>query len=80
MLALCIGFVLIVLENPDYYNLSTKSKALLIEIAYQYNGKNNGDMTVARKILKTRGWNRDATLYVRAPSIATLFLWNEIFC
>ena len=57
-----MGIPHIVLENPDYYNLSTKSKALLIEIAYQYNGKNNGDMTVARKILKTRGWNRNATI------------------
>ena len=57
-----MGIPHIVLENPDYYNLSTKSKALLIEIAYQYNGKNNGDMTVARKILKARGWNRNATI------------------
>lgn len=57
-----MGIPHIVLDHPDYIGLSTKSKALLIEIAYQYNGKNNGDMSVALTVLKKRGWKRNATI------------------
>jgi len=57
-----MGIPHVVLAHPDYYRLTTKAKALLIEIAYQYNGKNNGDMTVALKILRDRGWKRNATI------------------
>jgi len=57
-----MGIPHVVLDHPDYIGLSTKAKALLVEIAYQYNGRNNGDMTVAFKILKERGWKRNATI------------------
>ena len=49
-----------VLNTDDYIGLSTKSKALLVDLAYQYNGKNNGDLTAAMAILRDRGWKRDA--------------------
>ncbi|MFQ3325324.1 MAG: hypothetical protein ACI90U_003162 [Pseudomonadales bacterium] len=57
-----MGIPHVVLEHSDYIDLSTKAKALFVEIAYQYNGHNNGDMTVAFKILKKRGWKRNATI------------------
>ena len=52
----------VVLNSADYISLSYKSKALLVDLVYQYNGKNNGDLTAALGFLKTRGWVRSATL------------------
>jgi hypothetical protein len=52
----------VVLNSPDYVGLSYKSKALLVDLAYQYNGRNNGDLTAALGYMQTRGWKRSATL------------------
>ena len=52
----------IVLNNEDYINLSYKSKALLTDLAMQYNGKNNGDFSAALGVMRKRGWTRSATL------------------
>ena len=52
----------VVLNSADYISLSYKSKALLVDLVYQYNGKNNGDLTAALGFLKKRGWVRGATL------------------
>ena len=51
-----------VLKTDDYIGLSTKSKALLVDLAYQYNGKNNGDLTAALAVLRNRNWKRSATI------------------
>jgi hypothetical protein len=51
-----------VLNSPDYIGLTYKSKALLVDLVYQYNGKNNGNLTAALGTLKARGWKRSATL------------------
>jgi len=53
-----------VLNSSDYIGLTTKSKALLVDLVYQYNGKNNGDLTAAHAILRDRGWVRSATISV----------------
>ena len=58
-------FILIphaVLASSDYIRLSYKSKALLVDLVHQYNGRNNGDLTAALGTLKARGWVRSATL------------------
>ena len=52
----------VVLNSSDYIGLSYKSKALLVDLVHQYNGKNNGDLTAALGTLKARGWQRSATL------------------
>lgn len=52
-----------VLDSPDYARLSYKSKALLVDLVYQYNGSNNGNLTVAFTVLKKRGWVREATIF-----------------
>tara|TARA_R110001592_G_scaffold260282_1_gene524762 strand:+ start:89511 stop:89969 length:459 start_codon:yes stop_codon:yes gene_type:complete len=51
-----------VMETNDFQQLSYKSQALLIQLAYQYRGSNNGDLTVAFFVLKKRGWKREATI------------------
>lgn len=57
-----IGLPHVVVKNKDYIELSYKSKALLIDLMLQYNGKNNGDLTTALAILRDRGWKRQATV------------------
>ena len=57
-----VGLPHVVIKNKDYIGLSYKSKALLIDLALQYNGRNNGDLTVALSVLKDRGWKRQATI------------------
>lgn len=46
-----------VMKHPDFINLKVTAKSLLLELAFQYRGKNNGDLTLARKIMKERGFN-----------------------
>lgn len=53
-----------VMDNPDYQRLNGNAKALLLELAYQYKGHNNGDLTIALSVLKKRGWKRAATISV----------------
>ena len=36
-----------VLDSVSYLQLPTRAVKLLMDIAYQYNGRNNGDLTVA---------------------------------
>ena len=51
-----------VMESADFLSLPTRAKALLLDIAYQYNGQNNGDLTVAFGFMSTRGWRSKETL------------------
>jgi hypothetical protein len=46
-----------------YRMLSTRGVKLLIDIGSQYNGKNNGDLSAAWKIMKPKGWKSEATLH-----------------
>lgn len=56
------GIPRVVMETSDFQQLSYKSQALLMQLAYQYRGNNNGDLTVAFSVLKKRGWKREATI------------------
>ena len=44
------------MTSTKYIELSVHSKALLYELAYQYNGKNNGDLTLTASLLGARGF------------------------
>ena len=52
----------VVLESPSYLNIGSSAKALLIDLAHQYNGRNNGDLTAAFGHMKKRGWRSKQTL------------------
>ncbi len=59
------GFVPIpwrVLDSPAYQDLSHPAKALLIEIARQFHGNDNGRMIVTLAYLKPRGWSSNDTI------------------
>ncbi|WP_426176304.1 hypothetical protein [Massilia sp. TWR1-2-2] len=53
---------LAVLNSPKYRALSGSAVKLLFDIASQYNGKNNGDLSAAWKIMKPKGWRSEGTL------------------
>ena len=51
-----------VINSENFSCLSGNAVKLLVQIAAQYNGKNNGDLTLAWSCMKTRGWKSPATL------------------
>lgn len=46
----------------DFISLSGSALKLLIDIARQYNGINNGDLCCAMTLMKERGWNSNNLL------------------
>lgn len=64
------GFVAlphVVLDSPAYRALSHPARALLIEVARQFRGDDNGRMLLSRKYLGERGWT-SADVIQRAKS------------
>jgi len=51
-----------VLKSVAYTNLGSWARTLLIELMLQYNGKNNGDLSVPYSLMKQRGFNSSGTL------------------
>ncbi len=45
-----------VTDHLDFISLSSRAMKLLIDIAVQYNGHNNGDLCAAMTLMKKRGW------------------------
>jgi hypothetical protein len=45
-----------VLESAAYLGLSANARSLLLEVAYQFHGDDNGKMLVSRAYLAKRGW------------------------
>ena len=56
------GIPRMVMECPDYINLSSNAIRLLVELAYSYKGGNNGDLCPAWTLMKERGFRSKATL------------------
>lgn len=50
------------LHCPKFRTLSANGVKLLLDIGSQYNGKNNGDLSAAWKVMKTKGWKSQTTL------------------
>ena len=60
------GFLMIphdVLHSLAYRSLSASAVKLLVDIAGQYNGKNNGDLTACMTMMRPRGWCSTSTLH-----------------
>lgn len=72
------GIPVKVMDSADYKNLSANSKVLLLELAYQYNGKNNGDLACAWTILSKRGFKSEATLHRAKVGLLQLNLITEV--
>lgn len=50
------GLPIFVLESESYVTLPPLAKCLLYELAAQYNGRNNGYLSLTRDDLRTRGY------------------------
>jgi hypothetical protein len=50
------------LHHPKFQALSGSSVKLLLDIGSQYNGKNNGDLSAAWKVMQPKGWKSEGTL------------------
>lgn len=51
-----------VLKSDAYLSLRPSAVKLLVDVAGQFNGKNNGDLAACMSIMKSKGWNSSATL------------------
>lgn len=51
-----------VLSMPEYQSLPASSKALLLDLANQYTGKNNGRLTPSMQAMDRCGWASKGTL------------------
>ena len=51
-----------VINRSEFYSLPPNALKLLIDLYSQYNGYNNGDMSMAWSIVKKRGWKSRDTL------------------
>ena len=51
-----------VMESESYYLSSGNALKLLLELVKQYNGRNNGNLSAAFSVLKSRGWRSKKTL------------------
>ena len=56
------GIPRMVMECPDYINLSSNAIRLLVELACSFKGGNNGDLCPAWTLMKERGFRSKATL------------------
>ena len=59
------GFVALpymVLRSPAFTSLSAHAVKLLCDLLAQYNGRNNGDLCAAWKLMAKRGWKSRDTL------------------
>jgi hypothetical protein len=52
----------VVIDSPSYRALGYPARALLIDIARQYTGSNNGRLVACAKYLKPLGWNSNDTV------------------
>lgn len=51
-----------VLEHPDYQKLTGAAVKILLAMLTQYNGRNNGDFTLALSVMKSFGFNSSDTI------------------
>ena len=51
-----------VMATDKYISIDTHAKTLLYEMAYQYNGHNNGDLSASWTLMKKRGFKSPSTL------------------
>jgi len=74
------GFVALpwsVLDSAAYLSLSVHAKALLLEVARQYHGDDNGRMRLSRAYLAPRGWNSsDMIMKVKRELLAAGFIFE----
>lgn len=49
-------------DSANFRSCSGSAIKLLMDLARQFNGNNNGDLCAAMRVLRPRGWTRDETV------------------
>ncbi len=57
-----VGIPKNVVAHRNFIRLTSSAQKLIIDLGFQYNGFNNGDLTAAFSVLKKRGWRSKETL------------------
>ena len=57
-----IAFPHVVIDSPSYRGLGYAARALLLDMARQYTGSNNGRLVACNKYLKPLGWKSHDTV------------------
>lgn len=52
-----------VLDSPAFLGLSYSARTLLLDIARQFSGSNNGQLVVCDKAMAPRGWTSSTTIH-----------------
>ena len=52
-----------VLDHDSFRTLSPRATKLLIDVAAQYNGHNNGDLCAPLSVMRKRGWKSNDQLF-----------------
>lgn len=60
-----VALPMVVLQSPGYRAASHTARSLLLDIAMQYTGSNNGQLSASAKYLAAKGWTSNDTI-VRA--------------
>ena len=58
-----IGLEPRLLDHETFRTLSPRATKLFLDLASVYNGRNNGDMSIAPKITRKRGWTSQDQVY-----------------
>lgn len=66
-----------VMRHPAFRNASYCARALLFDVALQYNGHNNGKQVICAKAMKPLGWTSNDTLYKAKNELLALGLLIE---
>lgn len=64
-----IAVPLALLKSEKYASLDGWAVKLLMDLMRQYNGRNNGDFTIAWSVLKQHGWRSKATIWRAANEL-----------
>jgi hypothetical protein len=68
-----------VIDSPAYQNLSHTAKALLIEVARQRSGGDNGRLLLSQQYLATRGWRSgDVILRAKRQLLAAKLIYETV--
>lgn len=68
-----------VLDSPAYQGLSMHARALLLEIARQWRGDNNGMLLCSRAYMLTRGWkSNDMLVKARDELLSARLLYQTV--
>ena len=66
-----------VLNSTAYLSAGAHARMLLMDLAAQYRGDNNGDLCAAWSFMRPRGWRSEATLHKAKRELLDLGLIVE---